>query len=69
MVKNGYMNGVSATEFDVEGSLTRAQLVTILYRIAGEPETSAAIPFTDVAEVSGTRRRLSGPPRTASSRA
>lgn len=50
MVKNGYMNGVSATEFDVEGSLTRAQLVTILYRIAGEPETSAAIPFADVAD-------------------
>lgn len=44
----GYMNGVSATEFDVNGSVTRAQLVTVLYRVAGEPETSAAIPFTDV---------------------
>lgn len=50
MVRNGYMNGVSADTFDVEGSLTRAQLVTILYRIAGEPETSAAIPFADVAD-------------------
>ena len=44
------MNGVAADTFDVEGSLTRAQLVTILYRIAGEPETSAAIPFADVAD-------------------
>ena len=50
MVRNGYMNGVAADTFDVEGSLTRAQLVTILYRIAGEPETSAAIPFADVAD-------------------
>ena len=50
MVRNGYMNGLAADTFDVEGSLTRAQLVTILYRIAGEPETSAAIPFADVAD-------------------
>ena len=50
MVRNGYMNGVAADTFDVDGSLTRAQLVTILYRIAGEPETSAAIPFADVAD-------------------
>ena len=64
MVRNGYMNGVAADTFDVEGSLTRAQLVTILYRIAGEPETSAAIPFADVAAMR-TRRT----PRTASSRA
>ena len=50
MVRNGYMNGVAADTFDVEGSLTRAQLVTVLYRLAGEPETSAAIPFADVAD-------------------
>ena len=50
MVRNGYMNGVAADTCDVEGSLTRAQLVTSLYRIAGEPETSAAIPFADVAD-------------------
>ena len=50
MVKNGFMNGVADDAFDVDGNLTRAQLVTILYRIAGEPETSAAIPFADVAE-------------------
>ena len=31
MVRNGYMNGVAADTFDVEGSLTRAQLVTILF--------------------------------------
>ena len=48
MVAAGYMNGVAADRFDVNGSLTRAQLVTVLYRIAGEPETKAENPFTDV---------------------
>ena len=50
MVKNGFMNGVADDEFDVNGSLTRAQLVTILYRIAGEPESTATNPFADVAD-------------------
>ncbi len=49
MLENGYMNGISKTLFDVEGKLTRAQLVTILYRIAGEPETTGECPFTDIA--------------------
>ncbi len=30
-------------------SLTRAQAVTVLYRMEGEPETTAENPFTDVA--------------------
>lgn len=50
MVRNGFMNGVADDEFDVNGSLTRAQLVTILYRIAGEPESTATNPFADVAD-------------------
>ena len=50
MVKNGFMNGVADDAFDVDGNLTRAQLVTILYRIAGEPETTATNPFADVAD-------------------
>ena len=50
MVKNGFMNGVAADAFDVDGNLTRAQLVTILYRIAGEPESTVTNPFADVAD-------------------
>ena len=49
MVRNGFMNGVADDAFDVDGNLTRAQLVTILYRIAGEPESTATNPFADVA--------------------
>lgn len=40
MLSKGYMNGVGATRFDPDGSVTRAQLVTILYRIAGSPSVN-----------------------------
>lgn len=50
MVANGYMEGTKDTYFDVKGNLTRAQLVTILYRIEGEPEVAGLEnPFDDVA--------------------
>lgn len=50
-VENGLMNGVSATEFAPEETLTRAMLVTILYRLAGEPkDAEAKVAFTDVKE-------------------
>lgn len=42
------MNGVGGGLFDVNGTATRAQVVTVLYRLAGEPEVSGAVPFTDV---------------------
>ncbi len=48
-VENGLMNGYSATEFAPEEALTRAQLVTILYRAAGQPAVTAAPSFRDVA--------------------
>ena len=49
MLNNGYMNGVSATRFDPDGSVTRAQLVTILYRIAGSPSVNGLTnQFADV---------------------
>ena len=50
MVDNKFMAGMSDTEFGVNGKLTRAQRVTILFRIAGEPETEGENPFTDVKE-------------------
>ena len=46
----GYMVGTSDTTFSPYDSLTRAQLVTILYRMAGEPETTESMDFSDVAE-------------------
>ncbi len=46
---NGIMNGVGDGRFDPEGSLTRAMLVTVLYRMEGSPAAKSA-PFTDVAK-------------------
>lgn len=49
MVNNGHMAGISKTEFGINRTLTRAQLVTILYRVAGAPSvTGMQKPFTDV---------------------
>ena len=47
--KKIYMNGPSKTEFGVDSSVTQAQLVTILYRVAGEPSVEdLKNPFEDV---------------------
>ncbi|MBD5149150.1 MAG: hypothetical protein HDT18_01950, partial [Oscillibacter sp.] len=43
----GLMNGVSDTLFDPYGILNRAMVVTILYRVEGEPETEPSS-FKDV---------------------
>ena len=45
-VGGGYMNGVQEDRFAPEGTLTRAMLATILYRMSGE--TGGSHPFTDV---------------------
>lgn len=45
--EKGLMLGVSDTEFGPNLSTTRGMIVTILYRMEGEPETAAS-PFTDV---------------------
>jgi hypothetical protein len=51
-VRYGYSNelvtGTSATTFAPESSLTRAQLVTILYRNAGSPKVTGGTTFSDV---------------------
>ncbi len=49
-IKKGLMNGVSATLFDPEGVMTRAMLVTVLWRYAGEPGSDASVPFKDLTE-------------------
>lgn len=49
--ENGIMNGVGSGLFDPERALTRAELVTVLYRLAGEPPVEGLTePFEDVAE-------------------
>ena len=47
--ENGLMNGVTETEFQPDAQMTRGMLVTVLYRIAGEPASNGVHPFTDVA--------------------
>ena len=46
--ENDLMNGVSDDEFDPNGTLTRGMMVTVLYRLEGEPESRADLPFEDV---------------------
>ncbi len=47
---NGLMDGVGDGQFAPNATTTRAQLVTILYRLAGEPDVSGDVAFTDVAD-------------------
>ena len=45
---NGIMNGTSATTFNPNSPMTRAMLVTVLYRAAGSPSADSSIAFSDV---------------------
>ena len=48
-VENGITAGTSATTFSPDAGCTRAQVVTFLWRTAGQPEpASSGNPFTDV---------------------
>ncbi len=49
-VDEGLFNGMSETTFCPDTPMTRAMLVTVLYRMNGSPEVEADIPFTDVAD-------------------
>ena len=42
------MNGVSADSFDPQGNLTRAAIVTVLYRLEGSPAVNSSNDFNDV---------------------
>lgn len=46
--RNGLLIGISDTAFAPDDVMDRAMLVTILYRMEGEPEVTAANTFTDV---------------------
>ncbi len=45
---NGLMDGVSASEFAPDANMTRAMLVTILWRLEGGPVVNYLMPFADV---------------------
>ena len=49
-LENGMMNGVGNGLFDPGGATSRAMIVTILWRLEGEPKATGANPFTDVAD-------------------
>ena len=50
VVANGLMGGVAADRFSPNSTTTRAQIVTILWRLEGEPAVDYLLPFEDVAE-------------------
>ena len=53
--KKGIMNGIGKDSagkdyFNPKGTTTRAMVTTVLWRIAGSPKSTAALPYTDVPE-------------------
>lgn len=49
-LKNNLMVGVDETHFMPNDSITRGQLVTILWRQAGSPQPASEAPFTDLTQ-------------------
>ena len=49
-VEHGLMDGVGEGRFDPEGTLTRAMVVTVLWRQAGEPAATKPCTFTDLTQ-------------------
>ncbi len=50
MARDEIIKGMTATTFEPDGQLTRAQTAMLLYRIAGEPAVEGTASFTDVAK-------------------
>ena len=48
VLENNLMNGVSEDKFAPNATTTRAMIVTMLYRLEGEPKVSGTNPFADV---------------------
>ena len=48
VVENGLMYGETTTRFAPDKGVTRAQIVAVLYRLAGSPAVSGSTPFKDV---------------------
>ena len=49
-VENEVTKGMTKTEFQPDGTCTRAQVVTFLWRAAGKPTADVKVAFTDVKE-------------------
>ena len=47
-LQSGWMNGISTTIFAPDGTMTRAMLVTALWRMAGQPAPAGEAAFSDV---------------------
>ncbi|MBQ7119791.1 MAG: S-layer homology domain-containing protein [Oscillospiraceae bacterium] len=48
LADDGIIKGTSEDEFSPAAKITRGMLVTVLYRMEGEPATNRSIPFSDV---------------------
>lgn len=48
VLENGIFKGITENTFAPSGKLTRAMLVTVLYRMESSPATNKSIPFADV---------------------
>ncbi|MBQ8523480.1 MAG: leucine-rich repeat protein, partial [Clostridia bacterium] len=48
VIVNGLMNGTSATQFEPNTTMTRAMLVTVLWRLDGSPAPKSSAPFGDL---------------------
>lgn len=58
VLNTGLMVGMDKNLFAPNAQMTRGQLVTVLYRLTGEPAVREAAPFTDVAETSYCARAV-----------
>ncbi len=54
--RRGLFNGYPDGRFGPNDNVTRAQFVTVLYRMSGSPETAAATPFEDIGTLSAEFR-------------
>ena len=50
VVDNGIFNGMNDSSFEPQTSMNRGMMVTVLYRMAGEPEVSGQSDFTDLTQ-------------------
>ena len=49
VIAYNHMTGYSATQFAPYDNVSRAMVVTVLYRMAGEPAVTSPVPYVDVA--------------------